>query len=334
MQITIAKSGGDEAATVKKVIPFQSSSNIEPAPPAPSGGAFPQRESKPDQPSSWNTNAEQQLLLMQRLLGCNEVDRLVNLFYLWCTELGLADGVTYAPKNGNADLNLANRRHHSANYNLTLDRVELGRMTLCRRERFNEDDLLSIEQGLGTLSRCLRIAIEFEILEEMVTQDPLTGLGNRLSLQQWTERELSRTQRHGSPLALMMIDVDHFKELNERLGHLGGDHVLKTIASVFKRSTRGSDLLFRFGGDEFTILLPHTDLQGARDAARQIRNNLARIGIEEYCMGDSAQNVLPDISIGIADYQAGDTDESLLQRADTHLYHAKAQGRGAVCSNV
>lgn len=318
---------------MKKVIPFSSKPNTD-AIAASARSSQPAGQALAEIPNSWNGGAEQQLLLMQRLIGCNDVESLISLFFRWCNDLGLADGLTYEATTGAADLNLGNRRHHSANYSLTLDQLPLGQITLCRRERFTENELLRVEQALGTLARCLRTAIEFQTLQEMVTQDGLTGLGNRLSLHQWIERELSRTRRHNSPLSLMMIDVDHFKKINDSLGHIGGDHVLKTIASVFKRSTRGSDLLFRFGGDEFTILLPHTDLQGAQDAARQIRNNLAQISDEEFGLGNEWTHARPDVSIGIADYRPGDTEASLLQRADTRLYHAKAQGRGAVCSNV
>lgn len=319
---------------MKKVIPFQSKQNTDNLKSDSVRTSVPTAQALADLPASWNGGAEPQLLLMQRLIGSSDVETLITLFFRWCSDLGLADGLTYEPVTESADLNLGNRRHHSANYTLSLDQTDLGRMTLCRRERFKEHELLSLEQALGTLARCLRTAIEMQTLREMVTQDSLTGLGNRLSLHQWIDRELSRTRRHDSPLALMMIDVDHFKKINDELGHLGGDQILKTIASVFQRSTRGSDLLFRFGGDEFTILLPHTDLQGAGNAARQIRRTLADVSDEEFGLGKINKGLRPDVSIGIAAYQPGDTEESLLQRADSRLYHAKSQGRGAVCSNV
>lgn len=319
---------------MKKVISLHSKSDTDAVASLAATSASPQRETTLDRPNTWSDGVEQQLLLMQRLIGLNEAQSVIAVFFRWCNDLGLADGVTYEAVKGGADLKLGNRRHHSASYALTLEEIDLGRISLCRRERFNETELLTVEQALGTLARCLNTAIEFQVLQQMVTQDPLTGLGNRLSLHQWIERELSRTRRHDSPLSVMMIDVDHFKKINDELGHLGGDHVLKTIARVFRESTRGSDLLFRFGGDEFTILLPHTDLQGASDAARNIRANLARISDEELGLQDSTLGLRPDVSIGIADYQAGDTEDSLLQRADSRLYHAKAQGRGAVCSHV
>jgi diguanylate cyclase (GGDEF)-like protein len=132
----------------------------------------------------------------------------------------------------------------------------------------------------------------------------------------------------------MMIDIDHFKTINDELGHLGGDHVLRTIANVLRKSTRRSDLLFRFGGDEFTILLPHTDADGAAEAARQIRLNLSRLTDEELGLETSEVGFKLDVSIGIASFQDGDDDETLMQRADTHLYHAKSRGRARVCTSV
>ncbi|MDP5071645.1 MAG: diguanylate cyclase, partial [Congregibacter sp.] len=232
---------------MEKVIPFHSKSDTDASnsvTAVKTAKTAPSRVALADLPQSWSDGVEQQMLLMQRLLGTNTVTPVITAFFNWCHDLGLADGVSYEAINDNADIDLGSRRHHSANYKMNLDGSELGLITLCRRERFSESELLCIEQALGTLARCLRSAIEFEALQAMVTQDPLTGLGNRRSLHQWIDRELSRTRRHNSPLSVMMIDLDHFKKLNDELGHLGGDRVLKAIAGVFKSSTRGSDLLF------------------------------------------------------------------------------------------
>jgi diguanylate cyclase (GGDEF)-like protein len=320
---------------MKKVVPFNSKSDADSSvSKTPLAVALPSGDPAPGLAPSWSDSAEQQLLLMQRIIGCTDIETLLSRFYRWASDLGLASGLSYTPAGETEVFSYGNRRHHSASYELSLDGSQLGSIALCRRDRFSENELLTIEQALGTFARCLRSAIEFTELQQLVTQDPLTGLGNRTSLHQWMERELSRTRRHNSPLALMMIDVDHFKQLNDELGHLGGDKILRAIASVFKRSTRGSDLLFRFGGDEFTIILPHTDCAGATEAAQQIRKNLAALSNEQMGLDVSFRGTRPDLSIGIACYQSGDTDVSLLQRADTHLYHAKAQGRGAVCNSI
>ena len=318
---------------MKKVIPFNSADRDVPRAATTTPSAYAAKPLADDFPVRIE-GPEQQLLLLQRLVGCTDRDELIQRFFRWTRDLTLADGIVYLPAGNDISIRLGEKRHHSAQYGLTLDGHALGSLTLCRRERYTENELIAIEQALGSLARCLRAASETSMLREMVTQDPLTGLGNRTALEDWIKRELSRSRRHKSPLTVMMIDVDHFKEINDQLGHLGGDHVLRTIASVFKSSTRKSDLLFRYGGDEFTIILPHTDQRGAEEAARQIRMNMAGISTEDFGLGDAAEGIRPGLSIGIAEHQSGDDEDSLLQRADTHLYHAKARGRGRVCSNV
>jgi len=284
---------------------------------------------------SWNSETEQLLLLLaQRLMSCIEVERLLLNFFQWSKDLNLAEGLSYVGAEDTHQLSHGPRRHHSATYALSLDGADLGNITLHRRERYGEHELFTIERALGMLAPMLRHAIEFANLQKLVTHDPLTGLGNRNSLKRCIERELSRSRRHDCSLALLMIDVDHFKKLNDELGHLGGDRVLQGIATLLRTSCRESDLLFRFGGDEFTVLLPHTDYTGAIEAARQIRTNMAEASLGEFGIDPTANCPRPDVSIGISNYQPGDNEESLLQRADTGLYHAKARGRGAICNNV
>jgi diguanylate cyclase (GGDEF)-like protein len=319
---------------MKKVIPFSTRSEAsQSADPRQAVAAQVAGTGTNSAPLPGDRGVEQQLLLLQRLVGCLDRAELLQRFYRWADDLGLADSVCFSGQD-QAALTLGTRRHHSAQYSLCLDGRTLGTLTLSRRERFSESELLTLEQCLGAFSRCLLSALDYESLSDLVTQDSLTGLGNRASLQEWLSRELARSRRHRSPLAVMMIDVDRFKLFNDALGHLGGDHILRTVAGVFKRCTRGSDLVFRFGGDEFTILLPHTDLQGAREAAQQIRENLAQVNREGFGLGDCGLTIRPDVSIGLTAAQADDDEESLMQRADTHLYHAKAQGRGQICDAV
>ncbi len=315
---------------MKKVIPFNS---------APEGRSGPVTQSanagaKAVPAVGLTRNAEQQLLLLHRLLGCSEQGELIQRFVQWSTDLGITDGASFQCAKSDERISLGNRRNHSAQYELNLDHTTLGTITLYRRERYSEDELLVLEQALGALARCLQLAADVAALRSLATRDALTGLRNRNSLDDWLHKEVSRTRRHGMPMALMMIDVDHFKVLNDRLGHPAGDHILKSIAGVFEQSTRASDLSFRFGGDEFAILLPHTELDNAVIVAEQIRHNLSRLSDDELQITNAANGLRPDISIGIAAFRDGDSDETLLRRADTHLYHAKAMGRGCVCSNL
>ncbi len=158
------------------------------------------------------------------------------------------------------------------------------------------------------------------ILVQRSTHDPLTGVLNRRGFLQCFTRVRARQQRDASPLSLMAIDLDHFKAINDQHGHALGDRVLVHVASVIMHSVRQCDIVARFGGEEFVVLLPDTTLPQAQQLAQRIQSLLR----------DSQQPGLPacTVSIGIAGQQApGESLDSLLSRADTALYLAKANGR-------
>lgn len=308
---------------MKRVVPFSNEKG--------SGAARPAADVALALPSTWEDDSHARLLLLQRLVGQTERDELLRRFFDWINDLALGDGLSFADIDGSA-ITLGERRHHSARYEIAIEQQKIGTLSLCRRKRYSESDLMVIEQAIGHLAPCLRSAAEVAELKRLVRSDPLTGLGNRPSLDEWLGRELARAARHASPLSVMMIDVDHFKHLNDTLGHMTGDRILRSIATVLGASTRASDLAFRFGGDEFTVLMPHTDRTGAERAAAQIRANLARIPAEALGLNAATEARRPDVSIGIATYRDGDDEVSLLTRADRMLYEAKARGRGRACA--
>ena len=159
-----------------------------------------------------------------------------------------------------------------------------------------------------------------KILEQRSTHDPLTGVLNRRGFLQFFNRVLARQQRAELPLALMEIDLDHFKAINDQHGHAQGDKVLVHVASVIMCAARQCDYVARFGGEEFVVLLPETTLPQAQQLAQRIQAQLR----------DSQAPGLPSctVSIGIASQQAaGESLDSLLSRADAALYCAKANGR-------
>lgn len=163
-------------------------------------------------------------------------------------------------------------------------------------------------------------------LAEQAIRDPLTGLFNRRYLETIGPRELSRCERDGSGLALMMIDIDHFKSINDRYGHLGGDEVLKALAAILINSVRGTDIACRFGGEEFLLLLPNMGAQGATDRAEQWRAAFEAMTVESN--GDQIKATL---SIGVALHpRDGNVIEALTRAADSALYRAKAEGRNRV----
>jgi diguanylate cyclase (GGDEF)-like protein len=156
--------------------------------------------------------------------------------------------------------------------------------------------------------------------------DGLTGLFNRHHFHTRLEEEVERARRQASPLTLLMLDVDHFKQLNDRLGHLVGDAVLRVVGDVLRRSVRLFDVCARVGGDEFAILMPGSGAESTRHVAERIRE-----GVEDSRPpgGPWADDVRVTASIGIATF-AGGTGEELFGRADQAMYAAKRDGRNRI----
>ena len=167
-------------------------------------------------------------------------------------------------------------------------------------------------------------------MEEYAMVDPMTGLHNRRWLEEMYTRELVRSNKGNFMLTSFMLDIDHFKNVNDTYGHLAGDQVLISVAQTLTRSLRPSDMPVRYGGEEFTVFLPGTSTKNAKIIAERIRSNMENMSIS-----------LPDgniiqvtVSIGFAERVDDDTVASLIDRADKALYHAKQNGRNRVCHNL
>jgi diguanylate cyclase (GGDEF)-like protein len=187
--------------------------------------------------------------------------------------------------------------------------------------------------GLGELATAFndmaaQITAQKAVLTEVAISDPLTGLHNRRAFQVRLGEELARVHRSGGPLALLMLDLDRFKALNDRYGHPAGDAALHTVAAVLKQELRTVDLPARLGGEEFGVLLPDSDGQAALMAAERVRTAIASCPIVYQ-----AATLAITASIGVAWYPGhADTSEGLLRAADQALYRAKEAGRDRVCS--
>ncbi len=166
----------------------------------------------------------------------------------------------------------------------------------------------------------------YEYLREISVQDPLTRIPNRRYLDEYMVREIARTRRYDRSLSLLMIDVDHFKRVNDTYGHVCGDAVLRDLAQVISNRLRQSEFLARYGGEEFALLLPETDVQGAALVAEQVR---ALVDGHDFCCGDE---VIPvTISVGVGAWTPSMTQASdLIEAADAKLYQAKHAGRNRV----
>lgn len=163
-------------------------------------------------------------------------------------------------------------------------------------------------------------------LSALANTDPLTRLFNRHYLINRFEQELARSQRNGSGLSLIMLDLDHFKKINDTYGHIGGDIVLKAVANTLQDTTRKSDVVARMGGEEFIILAPDTDLDGALKLSENIRHKIATL-----LFPNLSTTPLITASLGVSQTTHQDTNfETLYKRTDGALYQAKNAGRNQV----
>lgn len=167
-----------------------------------------------------------------------------------------------------------------------------------------------------------------ETLRNRSIRDSLTGLFNRRFLEEALARELARCQRNPAPLAVIMLDVDHFKRFNDAHGHDAGDLVLRELGGMLTEESRGGDIACRFGGEEFTVLLPDTPIAAATEVAERLRQAASRMQVKRG--NDSLGPVT--LSLGVAAHpDHGSTVEELLRAADSALYRAKREGRNRVC---
>lgn len=161
------------------------------------------------------------------------------------------------------------------------------------------------------------------LITRLMNTDPLTGIANRRQFETVAEKALSFSRRQNIPLSLIMADIDHFKQFNDRFGHALGDEVLVAFARMLFRSCRFEDTVCRYGGEEFLVLLPGATLADARAIAERLRENTGQIsipGLEERIRA----------SFGVAEFLADETLEELISRTDKALYKAKAKGRNRV----
>ena len=216
---------------------------------------------------------------------------------------------------------------HSCEYRLNLEGEYYGTLTLKRRQRFKEEELEGIELILGAAICPIRNACKFIVIEQAALTDSLTGVPNKRAMEQSLLQASQLSDRHGDQYSLILCDLDHFKAVNDKHGHVVGDHLLKLAARELEGAVRTSDSVYRFGGEEFAVLLPHTAEQDARDVADRIRRNIATIVVN---CGDT--NVSVTASCGVAMRLVDETSDQWVARADEALYRAKDHGRN--CTRV
>lgn len=214
---------------------------------------------------------------------------------------------------------------HSLNYHLTIQQMDLGDLTLYRKAPFSSNEVCQFEDLLCSLVYPLKNALMYHVAIVSAYKDPLTNINNRAAMDKMLPREIRLAKRHDHRLALMIMDLDGFKAVNDSLGHDVGDRFLVQVAKSIQKVLRDTDMLFRYGGDEFVAALPFTDAQGAIDVANRILD-----AIRDIEQNDFADHIQVGLSIGLSMLHAGDDFERLFKRVDQALYRAKKDGKHRV----
>lgn len=209
--------------------------------------------------------------------------------------------------------------------------------TFYREETFTFGLFVAVAMGIAFGFFWMTTAMLTTGLEQMASTDPLTRIYNRRVFLMWAEKELTRGQRTGTPFSVLMVDLDHFKQINDCFGHQAGDLALCAVVEKMQDSVRGIDVLGRWGGEEFAVLLPGAAGDAALLVAQRVRRNIERIllpgtGIRN---GERVQMISVTASVGIATYRGVDDNvHTMMERADMALYQAKAAGRNCVLATA
>jgi diguanylate cyclase (GGDEF)-like protein len=263
--------------------------------------------------------------LATRLQTTLEIDVQIELFGAELQRQVGIDGLQFELPGSDRKIQCGETAAQRATYDLTLEGQGLGVVKLLGKNAFTPSEIEQVENLLCALIYPLRNALTYLRAVEMASRDPLTGIGNRRALEQALIRELDIARRQHTPLALLMVDIDHFKHFNDRFGHAFGDDILVAVAQTIGNTIRRSDLSFRFGGEEFVVLASHTDGDGAHLLAERIRESIAAIP------NIRGRSVEISVSLGIANLQENEDQAGLFERADQALYNAKQGGRNRTC---
>ena len=258
-----------------------------------------------------------------RLQTSLEVDRLLAYFFEEVQQQLPLSGLAYHHADSDIDIRLGQEVAGSEVGFLLAHQGEcIGELSLLSQYALPELVMGQLENLLGCLLFPLRNALLYRRAIQASLKDPLTGAGNRLALEQGLARETELSRRHDQALSIVMLNMDHFKALNDTYGHPAGDAALKAVALLLKEQLRNVDMVFRFGGEEFVMVLSNTGFDAAAIVAERIR-----AAIQTLCLLVGEKQVRLSASLGCATFRPAESYEDLLHRADQALYQAKRDGR-------
>ncbi|MEQ1530697.1 MAG: GGDEF domain-containing protein, partial [Methylococcales bacterium] len=254
-----------------------------------------------------------------------EFNKLVSIFSQKIEELIPHSAFVYSNPEFELEVKSGVFTRHFCNYALKFEEQQLGELKLMRNQRFTESEMQLLESLLCCLIYPLLNATKYQHALKMAYTDPLTQVNNRTSFEDSVRREMSLAARNNKNLALIFLDIDHFKRINDDYGHDCGDITLTSVAKWIKENLRASDMVFRLGGEEFVMLLSDTDQSGAQLLAERIRQS-----IEHHALAVGMEVIKITASLGVSVLQANDGMDTFIKRADEAMYSAKRNGRNQV----
>ncbi|MEJ2608928.1 MAG: GGDEF domain-containing protein [Candidatus Thiodiazotropha sp.] len=265
------------------------------------------------------------LELSGKLQTTLEVETLIELFSQTLEKQFEIDCLNYCSTNKQIALAFgATEATNKLSYNLKVLDTRLGQITVSRKKRYSKREISEIENLLAALLYPLRNALLYRTALQSAFLDSLTKVKNRTAFDSNFSRELELNRRNNSNLSLIVMDIDFFKRINDQFGHAIGDMVLVEVAKTIEQTIRSSDALYRYGGEEFVVILNGTDMAGAQLLAARIRENVENMRI------DSIKSLRVTLSLGVSMLHEQDNNQTLFERADRALYEAKNSGRNRV----
>jgi len=255
---------------------------------------------------------------------------ITSLMKLFADELSLQlpfDGLRYNNVIREIDISFGKTARHSCSYRLLVGEENFGELTFTRRRKFQDNEILLLEHLLCGLVYPLRNALTYLDAVRAAQKDPLTGAYNRAALDAAMTREVELARRHRTPLSLIVIDIDKFKSINDTYGHAAGDDIIKAFSNLVNQVIRKTDMLFRYGGEEFVVLMSNANQDGAMLLAERIRRKVERLDIQ---IPNQPLTLAVTVSLGVASLKGNENGQILFERADNALYKAKSEGRNCV----
>ena len=279
----------------------------------------------PESEAAESESAPLLLALLKELQTTLEVDALIRLFSTGVRPLVNHGGLAYHhPIEGLEQLHGVCSGHTNGSV-LSIHGEALGRVTFYRGHPFDEEERWRLARLARLLAHPLRNALLYRRAIQTAYLDPLTGINNRGAFDEALTHEVELARRKGRPLTLAVADIDRFKAINDHFGHAIGDRALQSLVESAQHCIRGADSLYRYGGEEFVILLRDTPLEGAVLLAERLRGHVD--GRRHHC---GEVSITMTVSIGVAQWSRGENGTELFKRADAALYRAKNEGRNRV----